>query len=244
MFHRYERSSRRWAAIGALAVVLVVTAPSITNAGPAQVDLGKAHGFAVLAGAGITNAGTSTVRGDVGSYPTGTITGFAACPAADCVNLDGTNHVGDPVTKRAEHDLVAAYNDAAGRTPDTLGTELGGTTVTPGVYSSGSGTFEITGTLKLDAKGNPNAVFIFQMASTLTTATGSRVILRHGARACNVFWQVGSSATLGTSSSFRGSVLAFSSVTVTDGVKVIGRVLARNGAVTLDTNTIKRPLHV
>ncbi len=134
-----------------------------------------------------------------------------------------------------------AYDDAVGRaTTATIPVELGGTTQTPGVYDSAAGTFEITGTVTLDAKGDPNAVFIFKAASTLVTASASRVNLVNGARAANVFWQVGSSATLGTNSILRGNVLALTSITVTTGVTVDGRMLARNGAVTLDSDMITR----
>jgi hypothetical protein len=118
--------------------------------------------------------------------------------------------------------------------------ELGGTTKTAGVYDSADGTFGITGTLTLDAQGDPNAVFIFKTASTLITAGASSVVLVNDAQACNVFWQVGSSATLGTNSTFNGNILALTSITLTTGANVNGRVLARNGAVTLDTNTITK----
>jgi hypothetical protein len=121
-----------------------------------------------------------------------------------------------------------------------VATELGGQTLNAGVYNSADGTFQITGTLTLDAEGNPNAVFIFQAASTLITASGSSVNLINGANACNVFWQVGSSATLGTNSTFRGTILALATITVTTGVTIDGRALARNGAVTLDTDVITR----
>ena len=128
--------------------------------------------------------------------------------------------------------------------PTTIGTELGGSTLVPGVYNSQSGTFGITGTLTLDGQGDPDAVFIFQMQSTLVTASASVVLLTNGARACNVFWQVGSSATIGTSSSFVGTILALTSITLTTGATVDGRVLARNGAVTLDSNTIGQTVHL
>lgn len=196
------------------------------------VNLGTATSFAVLAGAGITNTGPTTITGDVGTFPTTTETGFGT------VTIIGTNHAGDAVTQAAKTDLVTAYNDAAGRTPaTTVSGDIGGQTLTPGVYNSSS-SLGITGTLTLDAQGDPNAVFIFQIGSTLTTASGSSVVLINGAQACNVFWQVGSSATLGTGSTFQGTILALTSITATTGVVVIGRLLARNGAVTLDTNTI------
>ena len=151
----------------------------------------------------------------------------------------------DAVTQQAKTDLVTAYNDAAGRTPaTTIPTELGGTTQIPGVYNSADGTFGITGTVTLDGQGDPNAVFIFQMKSTLTTASSSVVLLTNGTHSCNVFWQVGSSATIGTGSSFVGTILALTSITLTTGATVDGRVLARNGAVTLDTNAIGQTVHL
>ena len=196
------------------------------------VNLGTATSFAVLAGSGITNTGPTTITGDVGTFPTPTETGFGS------VTIIGTNHIGDAVTQAAKTDLVTAYNDAASRTPaTTVSGDIGGQTLTPGVYNSSS-SLGITGTLTLDAQGDPNAVFIFQIGSTLTTASGSSVVLINGAQACNVFWQIGSSATLGTGSTFQGTILALASITATTGVVVTGRLLARNGAVTLDTNTI------
>jgi hypothetical protein len=198
-----------------------------------QVNLGTATSFAVLAGSGITNTGPTTIIGDVGTFPTTTETGFGT------VTIIGTNHAGDAVTQGAKNDLVTAYNDAAGRTPaTTVSGDIGGQTLTPGVYNSSS-SLGITGTLTLDAQGDPNAVFIFQIGSTLITAAeNSNVALINGAQACNVFWQVGSSATLGTNTTFQGTILALTSITATTGAVVNGRLLARNGAVTLDTNTI------
>jgi hypothetical protein len=186
-----------------------------------------------LAGSGITNTGPTTINGDVGTFPTTTEVGFGS------ITLNGANHAGDAVTQGAKTDLVTAYNIAAGQLPvSTIPTELGGSFLLPGVYDSAAGTFGITGTLTLNALGDPNAVFIFKMASTLITASGSTVLLTNGAQACNVFWQVGSSATLGTNSAFTGNVLALTSISLTTGANVVGRVLARNGAVTMDTNTI------
>jgi len=155
--------------------------------------------------------------------------------------LHGTIHATDAVAGQAQTDVVTAYNDAANRSPDaTSPADLAGRSLTPGVYRSAS-SLGLTGDLTLDAHGDPNAVFIFQVGSTLTTASGSRVVLLDGAQACNVYWQVGSSATLGTGSTLRGSILALTSITLTTGATVEGRTLARNGAVTLDTNTITRP---
>jgi LPXTG-motif cell wall-anchored protein len=134
--------------------------------------------------------------------------------------------------------LVTAYDDAAGRTPaTTVSADLGGQTLVPGVYNSAAA-LALTGTLTLDGQNDPDAVFIFQAGSTLTTASSSNVALINGAQACHVFWQVGSSATLGTNSNFTGHVLALTSITATTGATINGQLLARNGAVTLDTNTI------
>ncbi len=224
------------AAGAALVLAVAFTAGLASAAGPTAVGLGTARTFAVLAGSGITNTGPSVMNGDIGSYPTTTITGFP--PGI----VNGTNHAGDAVTQGAKTDLTTAYNDAAGKTPTTtIPTELGGTTLTGGTYSSAAGTFGITGNLTLNGGGDPTSVWVFQMASTLTTATGSSVTLIGGAQSCNVFWQVGSSATLGGSTTFRGSILALTSVTLVTSATVDGRVLARNGAVTLDTNTITVP---
>jgi len=205
----------------------------VASAAAPAVGLGTAGAFSVVAGSGITNTGSSVINGNIGSYPTTTITGFP--PGL----VNGTNHAGDAVTQSAKTDLVTAYNDAAGRTPvTTVPTELGGTTLVPGVYGSAAGTFGITGTVTLNGQGDPNAVFIFKTNSTLVTATGSTVSLIGGAQSCNVFWQVGSSATLGGSTSFKGTILALTSITLVTGASIDGRALARNGAVTLDTNTI------
>jgi len=153
--------------------------------------------------------------------------------------LNGAQYLSDGVALQAQSDLLTAYNDAAGRPPlATIATELGGKTMMPGVYNSASGTFGITGILTLDAQGDSNGVFIFQMATTIITASISQVVLVRGAQACNVFWQVGSSATLGAHSAFIGNILAYTSINQGDGASMDGRALAQNGAVTLDTDTI------
>jgi hypothetical protein len=233
------RSSRWWAAriVFVLGIGVLALKPLIASAAQPPVGLGTAQSFAILAGQGVTNTGPSVVNGDLGTYPNGAVSGF---PPGTVNN--GTIHAADAVALQAESDLTTAYNDAAGRTPvTTIATELGGNTLGPGVYDSSSGTFQITGTVTLDARGNPNRVFIFQMASTLITASSSNVSLLGGAQACNVFWQVGSSATLGTTSTFRGNILALTSIQVQTGVTVEGRVLARNASVTLDADVITRP---
>ena len=202
---------------------------------PTKVALGSAATFEVLAGSGITIAGavnSTAVTGDIGTFPTTTETGLGN------LVLTGVNHAGDATTAQAKLDLVTAYNNAAGQAVTaTIPTQLGSTTLGPGVYNSASGTFGITGALTLDAGGDQNAVFIFKMASTLITAASSSVVLANGANACNVFWQVGSSATLGTSSSLVGTILALTSITLNTSASMNGRLLARNGAVTMDTNT-------
>ncbi|WP_440099832.1 ice-binding family protein [Streptosporangium sp. H16] len=196
-------------------------------------DLLTAADYAVLAGTTVTSTGPTVVTGDLGVSPGTAVTGF---PPGVVV---GTIHSADADAAQAQVDLTSAYNEAAGQAVDaTLPTELGGTTVTPGAYDSAAGTFEITGELTLDGQIDPNAVFIFKTASTLVTASASTVNLINGAQACNVFWQVGSSATLGTGSSFAGNILALTSITATTGVNVNGRLLARNGAVTMDTNLV------
>jgi hypothetical protein len=227
------------ARLGSGAVVLALVSfplvPAATASAQAPVGLGTADGFAVLAGSTITNTGPTTITGDLGLSPGTALTGSPA------ITLHGTIHATDAVAGQAQSDLVTAYTDAASRSPDaTSPADLAGRSLTPGVYKSAS-SLGLTGDLTLDAHGDPNAVFIFQVGSTLTTASGSRVVLLDGAQACNVYWQVGSSATLGTGSTMRGSILALTSITLTTGATVEGRTLARNGAVTMDTNTITRP---
>jgi hypothetical protein len=216
-----------------LFLAILLAAPATATAALPTVDLGTTSSFAVLAGSTITNTGPTTITGDVGLHPGTAFTGQSS------VTLNGALHLADAVALQAKNDLVTAYNDAAGRTPVTrIATELGGKTLKSGVYDSADGTFEITGTLTLDAEGDPNAVFVFKTASTLITASGSGVSLLNGARFCRIFWKVGSSATLGTDSHFVGHIFAYASITATTGATVQGQLLAMTGAVTLDTNTI------
>jgi hypothetical protein len=157
--------------------------------------------------------------------------------------VTGTLHVGDSVAAQAQLDLTTAYNDAAGRTVNSIlvAGNLGGQTLVPGLYTSTSSLEITSGDLTLDAGGDGNAVFIFQMASTLTTTAGRQVILSGGADAANIFWQVGSSATLGTGSVFKGTIMALASITLTTGATLDGRALARTAAVTLDANIVTGP---
>jgi hypothetical protein len=196
--------------------------------------LGTASSFAVLAGTGITNTGPTTISGDIGTFPTTSISGPGS------LTLSGTNHAGDSVTQGAKTDLVTAYTTAAGEGPTTaIPADLVGKTLKPGVYNSAAA-IGLSGVLTLDAAGDPNAVWVFQAGSTLITSSGSKVVMLNGAQACHVYWQVGSSSTLGTNSTFVGTILALTSISLQTGAKLDGRALARNGAVTLDTNTITR----
>lgn len=196
--------------------------------------LGTTDAFAVLGGSTVTNTGSTVLTGDLGVWPGLAVTGFP--PGI----VNGTTHAGDAVAQQAQSDLTTAYNAVAGQACDTdlTGQDLGGMTLTPGVYCLSSSA-QLTGTLNLDALGDPDAVFVFQVATTLTTASSSVVqYTAGGVSNCNVFWQVGSSATLGTGTSFLGSILALTSITLDTGANVSGQLLARNGAVTLDTNAV------
>lgn len=230
-------SSLLAAGTSAMALVLVgsfVALGSDVAAAPVEVGLGTAASFAVLAGTGITNTGPTTITGDIGTFPTATITGLTS------LTVSGTNHAGDSVTQGAKTDLTTAYTKAAGQGPTTaIAADLVGQTLKPGVYNSASAV-GLSGVLTLDGAGDPNAVWVFQAGSTLITASGSKVVLLNGAQSCHVYWQVGSSATLGTNSLFTGTILALTDISLQTGAAVNGRVLARNGAVTMDSNTITR----
>jgi hypothetical protein len=200
-------------------------------------ELGAAGRFTVLAGSTITSTGETTLTGDVGVSPGSAVTGFP--PAT----LTGASHAGDARAAAGMADLTKAYDDAAGRklAPVIVAGNLGGLTLPPGLYKSTSSLSISSGDLTLDALGDPNAVFIFQIASTLTTTSGRAVILSGGAKSSNVFWQVGSSATLGTTSAFKGTIMADQSITLDTGAMLEGRALARIGAVTLAGNAIVSP---
>ena len=226
----FPRHTARLTFIVTLAVFLCMVRSASAQVAP---PLGTAASFAVLGGQTVTNTGPTIINGDLGVSPGSAITGFP--PGI----VNGTSHAADAVALQAQSDLTTAYNNLAGQpcTADLTGQNLGGMTLTSGVYCFTSSA-QLTGILTLNGQGNANAVFIFKIGSTLTTASSSSVILTNSASPCNVFWQVGSSATLGTGSQFRGNILALASITVTTGVSVSGRALARNGAVTLDSNTI------
>jgi len=202
------------------------------------VDLGLAANFAILAGSTVTSTGPTSITGDLGVSPGTAITGF---PPGIII---GAQHAGDPTSAQGIADLTIAYNDAAGRTlcPISVAGNLGGMTLAPGLYKSTSSLAISSGDLTLDGQGDNNAIFIFQMASTLTTTPGRQVILTNGAKASNIFWQVGSSATFGTTSVFYGTIMADQAISFETGATLNGRALARIAAITLDSNTIVIPL--
>jgi len=223
---------RAGAAFLTIAFVFALLAPGVARAATAP-SLGTAQRFAVLGGSAVTNTGPSTITGDLGVSPGNAVSGFPPGLVAG-----GTIHAADAVALQAQRDVTTAYNALAGQACDTVltGQDLGGLTLTPGVYCYAAAA-QLTGTLTLDAQGNPSAVFIFQIGSTLTTASNATVRVINGGSPCNIYWKVGSSATLGTATTFVGNILALTSITLTTGANISGRALARNGAVTLDTNT-------
>lgn len=209
----------------------LLSATQSASATATALDLGTAGSYSVLGGASVTNTGSSVLALDVGVSPGTAISGFPPGLA------NGTTHAGDAHALQAQSDLVIAYDAAAGQAPDAnIDGDIGGRTLVPGVYK-GASSIGLTGPLTLDAQGDPNAVFVFQIGSALTTATSSSVELINGAQGCNIFWQIGSSATLGTETTFVGNILALTSITANTGATVDGRALARNGSVTLDNNT-------
>jgi hypothetical protein len=218
-----------------LAISLVSSGRMASAAGPSPVGLGTAAAFAVLAGTpAVTSTGATTITGDLGIHPAAAVTGFP--PGI----VNGTIHAADAVALQAKSDLVNAYVNAAGRPATATHGTLGGLTLVGGVYNAGGVTLGLTGTLTLDGQNDPSSVWIFQATSDLITASSSSVSLINGAQSCNVFWQVTSSATLGSGSTFAGTILALTSITMNSGVSVNGRALARNGNVTLISDTITR----
>ena len=210
------------------------TAPA---AGMPGVDLGTAGNFAILAGAGVTNTGNTIVTGDLGTSPTGTVVGF---PPGIVV---GSIHAANPTAAQAKVDLTTAYNDAQGRSTGAISLpgDLSGLTLAPGLYVNSTSVMISAGNLTIDAQGNPNAVFIFKMGSTLTTSPGTGVVLIGGAQAKNIYWSVGTSATLGTNSVFYGNILADQSISLNTGATLYGRALTRIASVTLQANIVTKP---
>lgn len=238
----FSTRKNSFVALAAVATVaLVMSIPSPASAVEAAVPLGLTSNFAVLAGEGITNTGATTVSGtaggDMGSSPTPSFTG------EELVTTTGTKYLaGEAIVADAKDALVTAYDNAAGRTTTmTISDDLGGKTLVGGVYTSAT-SLGLTGTLTLDGQNDSSTVFIFQAASTLTTASASDIVLINGAQACNVFWQVGSSAAFGDNSSFVGHVFALTSISALQGATFDGQLLARNGQVSLINNTITNDL--
>jgi ice-binding like protein len=238
MSNHLDFTRGRVALIG-IAVCLALAAIPIGIAQAAPVNLATAQPFVVLSGAGVTNTEPSVLNGDLGVSPGTSLTGFGL-PAV----VNGATHANDAVAAQAQSDLTTAYNVAAGQpvSPgnDLTGTDLGGRTLTAGAYGF-STSAQLTGQLTLDAQGDPNAQFVFVIGTTLTTATASSVVLTDGASPCNVYWKIGSSATLGTSTAFEGNLMALETITLGSGVTVLGRALARNGEVTLINDVLTIP---
>jgi hypothetical protein len=218
-----------------LAAGFVLAAPVAAHA--SAVNLGTAAPFVVLGGSTVTNTGPSVLNGDLGVAPGTALVGFGS-PAV----VNGATHDNDAVAGQAQSDLTTAYDVAAAQpiTSELTGQDLGGLTLTAGAYRYASSA-QLTGQVTLDAQGDPSAQFVFAIGSTLTTASASSVRLINGASPCNVYWKVGSSATLGTTTAFEGTVMALTSITLNHAATVQGRMLARNGAVTLDDNVLNGP---
>lgn len=215
--------------LGAAFVLVVCGANGVW----AQSSLGTAQSFAVLGGSAVTNTGASVITGDLGVHPGSAVTGFP--PGV----VTGTIHAANATALQAKNDLVIQYDTLtlAACTNNLTGQNLGSRTLTPGVYCFNTSA-QLTGTLTLNAQGDPNATFVFKTGSTLTTASAASVLMINGGNPCGVAWRVGSSATLGTTTSFMGNLIALTSITLNTDANIIGRALARNGAVTLDSNNI------
>jgi hypothetical protein len=237
MSNRFDLRRARLAGI-ALAILAVFALPTAARAAP--VGLGTADPFVVLGGSKVTNVGPSVLNGDLGISPGTELEGFGP-PAV----ITGSTHATTEVAAQAQLDLTTAYDAAAGQSVlpanDLSGEDLGGLKLSPGTYRYNAAAL-MTGALTLDAEGDPNAEFVFQIGSQLTTESASSVVLVNGASPCNVYWQVGSSAELGTTTSFQGTLMALTSISLNSKATVVGRMLARNGQVSLIENTLTRPL--
>ena len=215
--------------------VAILLLPLPTQAAVIFVDLGTASLFAVIAGSTVTNTGSSVITGSVGVSPGSDIPGFPPGSVSG-----GSIHSADAVALQAKNDLTTAFLSAMNQQCGTnlTGQNLGGLTLTPGVYCFDTSA-QLTGALTLNSLSDSSSVFVFQMGSTLTTASNSSVSFTNGGKGARVFWQVGTSATLGTTTDFAGNILALTSITLNTGTRInCGRALARNGAVTLDTNLV------
>jgi len=219
-----------------LILSVVIALAGFSTQGQSTLNLDSAGGFAVLGGSTVTSVGNTILNGDLGVYPGTTITGFS--PGI----VNGTTYAGGAAAQQAGSNALSVYNTLSSETPiqNLSGVDLGTLTLTPGVYSFSSSA-QLTGILTLDAQNDPNARFDFLIGSTLTTASGASINLINNAEAGNVFWQVGSSATLGTGTSFDGSIVADQSITLNTGTSLSGRALALNAAVTLDDNIVTVP---
>ena len=226
-----------WGIPVAVVAVPVLFGSAISSAAGPTIRPGTTTTYGILAGSTITNTGPTTISGtaggDVGLSPGTSYTGSGS------VTSTGTNHITDSAASIAQADLVTAYDDLGVPAPTILSSpDLAGRTLLAGTYAAAAGTLANSGNVILDAQGDPTAVFVFQAASTAITSTGSTMTLANGAQACNVYWRVGSSATLGVNSTFIGHVYALTSITANTGASINGQLLPRNGAVSLDTNTI------
>lgn len=232
----------------ASAVLAAILQQGAAQGGQPTVNLRGAANFAVLAASEITSVPTSAILGNVGLSPAARsrIAGLTPVEVTGSIFAADDGGATAVMLTQAQGDLTTAYNDAAGRSleaVDVANADLGGRTLAPGLYKS-TGTLNVTGNLTLDAQGDANAIYIFQVASVLTTAPGSQIILAGGARAGNIFWQVGSSAALGTTTSFKGNIMADQSISFATGARLEGRALVRIGAVTLDSTTIDIPANL
>lgn len=233
MKQRERKARLATLAIAALVITTLTTTSS--NAAVVTISLGKASSYALIAGGGIINNGQSKINGELGISP------LISFIDNGLLAVKGDYHFGDPGVIAAQADVTAAYNIAVSETPTvTVPVELGGQTLLPGIYTNVSG-FTINGTLNLDAQNNPNALFIIKSPVALTTGASSKINLLNGAQACNIFWQVATTSSLGAASDFKGNLLGKGAFTSAAGTSVQGRVLIGTGSITLNSTEITRP---